>query len=118
MFTFDIRRFTPGQMSRAHWMRESSHEAYVRNYNIVFPQDEPLAGRDASHDALHQELVDDGAVMQARAGWERPAFFMEGEKVGYWESNKKNNMNPHYTKIISVEVFKLDTHNLHNVEIG
>ncbi|XP_049887024.1 sarcosine dehydrogenase, mitochondrial [Pectinophora gossypiella] len=81
MFTFDIRRFTPSQMSRAHWVRESSHEAYARNYNIVFPHDEPLAGRDASHDALHQELVDDGAVMQSRAGWERPAFFMEGEKV-------------------------------------
>ncbi|KAJ0181071.1 hypothetical protein K1T71_003156 [Dendrolimus kikuchii] len=81
MFTFDIRRFTQGQMSRAHWMRESSHEAYVRNYNIVFPHDEHLAGRDASHDALHQELVDDGAVMQARAGWERPAFFMPGEKI-------------------------------------
>ncbi|KAL0850334.1 hypothetical protein ABMA28_012164 [Loxostege sticticalis] len=81
MFSFDIRRFTPGQMSRAHWMRESSHEAYVRNYSIVFPHDEPLAGRDASHDALHQELVDDGAVMQARAGWERPAFFIPGEKI-------------------------------------
>lgn len=81
MFTFDIRRFTPAQMSRAHWVREKSHEAYVRNYNIVFPHDESLAGRDASHDALHQELVEDGAVMQARAGWERPAFFMPGEKV-------------------------------------
>ncbi|XP_052753764.1 sarcosine dehydrogenase, mitochondrial [Galleria mellonella] len=81
MFTFDIRRFTPGQLSRAHWCRESSHEAYVRNYGIVFPHDERLAGRDASHDALHQELVDDGAVMQARAGWERPGFFMPGEKI-------------------------------------
>ncbi|CAB3237045.1 unnamed protein product [Arctia plantaginis] len=81
MFTFDIRRFTPGQMSRGHWMRESSHEAYVRNYSVVYPHDEPLAGRDASHDAIHQELVDDGAVMQARAGWERPAFFMPGEKI-------------------------------------
>ncbi|KAG6464970.1 hypothetical protein O3G_MSEX014842 [Manduca sexta] len=57
MFTFDIRRFTPAQMSRAHWMRESSHEAYVLNYSIVFPHDEKLAGRDASHDALHQEVV-------------------------------------------------------------
>lgn len=62
-------------------MRESSHEAYVRNYNIVFPHDEHLAGRDASHDALHQDLVEDGAVMQSRAGWERPAFFLPGEKV-------------------------------------
>ncbi|XP_047038851.1 sarcosine dehydrogenase, mitochondrial [Helicoverpa zea] len=81
MFTFDIRRFTPGQISRPHWMRETSHEAYVRNYNIVFPNDEHLAGRDASHDAIHQELVEDGAVMQARAGWERPAFFLPGEKI-------------------------------------
>ncbi|XP_072936264.1 sarcosine dehydrogenase, mitochondrial [Epargyreus clarus] len=81
MFTFDIRRFTPAQMSRAHWLRESSHESYVKNYSIVFPNDERLAGRDASHDALHQELVDNGAVMQARAGWERPAFYMPGERI-------------------------------------
>ncbi|XP_041973675.1 sarcosine dehydrogenase, mitochondrial [Aricia agestis] len=81
MFTFDIARFTQGQMSRAHWVRESSHEAYVRNYSIVFPHDEPLAGRDCSHDALHQELVEDGAVMQVRAGWERPGFYLPGEKI-------------------------------------
>ncbi|XP_045507727.1 sarcosine dehydrogenase, mitochondrial [Colias croceus] len=81
MFSFDIRRFTPSQMSRAHWARESSFEAYVKNYCVVFPNDEHLAGRDSSHDALHQELVEDGAIMQARAGWERPAFFMPGEKI-------------------------------------
>ncbi|XP_013183458.2 sarcosine dehydrogenase, mitochondrial [Amyelois transitella] len=81
MFNYDIRRFTPAQLSRGHWMRERSHEAYVKNYAIVFPHDEPQAGRDASHDALHQELVEDGAVMQSRAGWERPAFFMPGEKI-------------------------------------
>ncbi|KAI8429700.1 hypothetical protein MSG28_000268 [Choristoneura fumiferana] len=68
MFTFDIRRFSPAQMSRAHWVRESSHEAYAKNYSVVFPNDEKLAGRDTSHDALHQELVEDGAVMQSRGG--------------------------------------------------
>ncbi|XP_013167116.1 PREDICTED: sarcosine dehydrogenase, mitochondrial [Papilio xuthus] len=81
MFTFDVRRFTPAQLSRPHWVRECSHESYVRNYSVVFPHDERLAGRDASHDALHQDLVDDGAVMQARAGWERPGFYMPGEKI-------------------------------------
>ncbi|XP_045451807.1 sarcosine dehydrogenase, mitochondrial [Melitaea cinxia] len=81
MFSFDINRFSNSQLSRPHWVRESSHESYVRNYSIVFPNDEPLAGRDASHDALHQELIDDGAVMQARAGWERPGFFIPGEKI-------------------------------------
>ncbi|CAK1548346.1 unnamed protein product [Leptosia nina] len=81
MFSFDIRRFTPAQMSRVHWARESSFEAYIKNYSIVFPNDEPLAGRDSSHDALHQELVEDGAIMQMRAGWERPAFFLPGEKI-------------------------------------
>ncbi|XP_013144694.1 PREDICTED: sarcosine dehydrogenase, mitochondrial [Papilio polytes] len=81
MFTFDVRRFTPAQLSRAHWVRECSHESYVRNYSVVFPHDERLAGRDASHDALHQDLVDDGAVMQTRAGWERPGYYMPGEKI-------------------------------------
>lgn len=53
----------------------------MKNYSIVYPNDEPLAGRDSSHDALHQELVEDGAIMQARAGWERPALFLPDEKV-------------------------------------
>ncbi|XP_048481965.1 sarcosine dehydrogenase, mitochondrial [Plutella xylostella] len=81
MFTFDIRRFTAAQTSRPHWVRESSHEAYAKNYSLVFPHDEPLAGRDVSHDALHQELVEDGACMQSRAGWERPGLFLPGEKT-------------------------------------
>ncbi|KAG6447560.1 hypothetical protein O3G_MSEX005038 [Manduca sexta] len=36
MFTFDIRRFTPAQMSRAHWMRESSHEAFTPTNKVVY----------------------------------------------------------------------------------
>ena len=26
-------------------MKERSHEAYAKNYSMVFPHDEPLAGR-------------------------------------------------------------------------
>ncbi|CAH1643582.1 unnamed protein product [Spodoptera littoralis] len=121
MFTFDIRRFTPGQMSRPHWMRETSHEAYARNYNIVFPHDEHLAGRDASHDALHQELVEDGAVMQSRAGWERPAFFLPGEKIrvqqydwGGAHSDYPRNIDQRYEEILKGE-HSFDFSKHHNI---
>ncbi|XP_061714576.1 sarcosine dehydrogenase, mitochondrial [Cydia pomonella] len=106
MFTFDIRRFSPAQMSRSHWVRESSHEAYAKNYSVVFPNDEKLAGRDTSHDALHQELVEDGAVMQSRGGWERPGFFLPGQIIRvqqydwYGSNNYPKNTDTRYEEIV------------------
>ena len=77
MFTFDIRRYTPSQLANARFVLERSHEAYARNYDLVFPADESLGGRGVQVAPLHQLLVKDGALMQNRAGWERPAFFLD-----------------------------------------
>ena len=61
------------------WIRERSHEAYATNYDIVFPLDEPLAGRNRRKDPFHQELVARGCVFQSRLGWERPGWFSSAE---------------------------------------
>ena len=42
---FDIRRYCPKVSANAQWVKERSHEAYAKNYSMVFPHDEPLAGR-------------------------------------------------------------------------
>ncbi|XP_048469382.1 LOW QUALITY PROTEIN: sarcosine dehydrogenase, mitochondrial-like [Rhincodon typus] len=57
------------------WIRERSHESYAKNYSVVFPYDEPLAGRNMRLDPLHQELLQQGCVFQERHGWERPGWF-------------------------------------------
>jgi sarcosine dehydrogenase len=45
MSGYDIRRFCPEVSKNKNWVIERSHEAYAKNYSMVFPHDEPLAGR-------------------------------------------------------------------------
>ncbi|XP_017094306.2 sarcosine dehydrogenase, mitochondrial [Drosophila bipectinata] len=76
MFGFDLRRFTPEQGKATQWIREKSHESYVKNYSMVFKYDQPLAGRDFEKDPLHDEMIKAGAMMEEKQGWERPGFFL------------------------------------------
>ncbi|XP_055255994.1 sarcosine dehydrogenase, mitochondrial isoform X2 [Moschus berezovskii] len=75
MHSYDIRRFHHSLTDHSRWIRERSHEAYAKNYSIVFPHDEPLAGRNMRTDPLHEELLARGCVFQERHGWERPGWF-------------------------------------------
>ncbi|KAI5763124.1 SARDH protein [Gulo gulo luscus] len=75
MYSYDIRRFHPRLTDHRRWIRERSHESYAKNYSVVFPHDEPLAGRNMRTDPLHEELLARGCVFQERQGWERPGWF-------------------------------------------
>lgn len=75
MFNLDIRRFTSDQMANKEYNVRRCHEAYAENYSAVFAHNQPLAGRNFQTDSLHDELISDGAVMEEKYGWERPAFF-------------------------------------------
>ncbi|XP_040078946.1 sarcosine dehydrogenase, mitochondrial [Ixodes scapularis] len=77
MYAYDIRRFSPELTSNARWVRERSHESYVKNYSIVYPSDEPLASRNMRKDPLHEEMSKSGCVFQERLGWERPGWFAQ-----------------------------------------
>nr|XP_033339035.1 sarcosine dehydrogenase, mitochondrial [Megalopta genalis] len=81
MFNYDIRRFIMEQRNNLTWMTERSYEAYVKNYNIIFPHDEPLSGRNLKTDPFHNLLVEEGAIMEERQGWERPGWFYPSHKV-------------------------------------
>lgn len=54
MFNYDIRRFTPATRINKAWITETSQEAYAKNYSIVFPHDQPLAGRNCKIDVFHE----------------------------------------------------------------
>ncbi|XP_015449825.1 sarcosine dehydrogenase, mitochondrial isoform X4 [Pteropus alecto] len=75
MYSYDIRRFHCSLTGHRRWIRERSHESYAKNYSIVFPHDEPLAGRSMRTGPLHEELLAQGCVFQERHGWERPGWF-------------------------------------------
>lgn len=75
MYSYDIRRFSPSLTKNSQWIRERSHESYVKNYSIVYPNDEPLASRNMRKDPFHEVLSQAGCVFQERLGWERPGWF-------------------------------------------
>ncbi|KAK4886911.1 hypothetical protein RN001_003182 [Aquatica leii] len=77
MYNSDIRRFTPDMRSNRAWIIETSHESYAKNYSIVFPHDQPLAGRNLKIDVFHEVFVAHGAVMEQAQGWERPGFYIK-----------------------------------------
>ncbi|RHY32968.1 hypothetical protein DYB32_002079, partial [Aphanomyces invadans] len=75
MFSYDIHRFHPSMLGHARWNKERSHEAYAKNYAIVFPHDEPLAGRNMRLTPFHAQLSAANCVFQTRHGFERPGYF-------------------------------------------
>ncbi len=81
MFNFDVRRFTPNQLSNKQWAIERSHESYAENYAMVFRNAQPLAARNFQTDSLHDVLTFNGAVMEEVHGFERPAFFYKEEAI-------------------------------------
>ncbi|KAF0730620.1 hypothetical protein Ae201684P_021867 [Aphanomyces euteiches] len=75
MFSYDVNRFYPSMLGNRRWNEERSHEAYAKNYSIVFPHDEPLAGRNIRLTPFHSLLKDANCVFQSRHGYERPGYF-------------------------------------------
>ncbi|XP_060812640.1 sarcosine dehydrogenase, mitochondrial [Bombus pascuorum] len=109
MFNYDIRRFLPEQRNNKVWIHERCHEAYAKNYSIIFPHDEPLSGRNLKVDPFHSLLVEEGAIMEECQGWERPAWFSPTNKVeilsydygGHYGTEK--NQNDNYRTILEKE---------------
>ncbi|UYV82994.1 SARDH [Cordylochernes scorpioides] len=75
MYAYDIRRFHPKLLDNQRWIKERSHEAYAKNYSVVYPHDEPLAGRNQIKDSLYDDMLQSGCIFQERLGWERPGWF-------------------------------------------
>lgn len=81
MFSYEPGRFHPNTAADAGWVKQRTHESYAKTYAIVFPSDEPLAGRGMRTSALYESLAKRGCVFQARHGFERPGWF-EGATLG------------------------------------
>ena len=82
LFAYDPARFHKQNVADGGWVRSTTHESYAKTYAIVFPHDEPLAGRLSRTSALHDALAKRGCVFQARHGYERPGWFDPSGAVG------------------------------------
>lgn len=76
MFAYDIRRFSPRQRKAYSWAVERSHEAYAKNYSIVFPNDQPLAGRNFLQDPFHKVNININSITLAVAHLGDFSFFI------------------------------------------
>lgn len=66
-----FRRFHHSLTNNNRWIRERSHESYAKNYSVVFPYDEPLAGRNMRKDPLHEVR---GPTLVGRDGLREPGI--------------------------------------------
>ncbi|XP_063689445.1 sarcosine dehydrogenase, mitochondrial-like [Bolinopsis microptera] len=102
MFGYDVNRYHPDCTKNKAWVLARSHEAYVKNYAMVFIHDENLAMRDMRTDVLHETLLSRGCVYQQRQGHERPGYFAihkdsVNEKLDYdWYGSYGNEVHPEY----------------------
>jgi len=75
LFSMDVARFHPSSARDDIWVEDRTHESYAKTYSVVFPHDEPLAGRSFRKSALYDTLLEHGCVYQSRQGFERPGWF-------------------------------------------
>jgi len=75
LFSMDVARYHPDCVRNQRWIEDRTHESYAKTYSIVFPHDEPLAGRELRKSALFDTLLSQGCVYQSRQGFERPGWF-------------------------------------------
>eukprot|EP00397_Hematodinium_sp_SG-2012_P003570 GEMP01003578.1.p1 GENE.GEMP01003578.1~~GEMP01003578.1.p1 ORF type:complete len:834 (+),score=156.71 GEMP01003578.1:93-2594(+) len=77
MFGYDPNRLPSGHKPQK-WLRDRSHEAYAKNYSIVFPNDQALAGRQLKKGPFYDRLSAAGCFHIVACGWERPYYFVDG----------------------------------------
>lgn len=64
MFNYDIRRFIPAIREHRSVITEKTLESYVRNYDIAYNGNQPMAGRNFKTDLFHE--VNNNMLMAER----------------------------------------------------
>jgi sarcosine dehydrogenase len=74
LWPFDVRRFGPSHNVPAY-LQARSVDAYEHYYDIAYPNRELAGPRGQRRSPLYDALVDAGAVLGTKFGWERPNWF-------------------------------------------
>jgi dimethylglycine dehydrogenase len=70
---FDLKRF--GGYATIPYAMDATRGAYVHEFSVAYPQEEPHGARRARTNAIYDRLKNDGAVFGVRNGWEVPNWF-------------------------------------------
>ncbi|MGH6953556.1 MAG: GcvT family protein, partial [Alphaproteobacteria bacterium] len=94
MFEFDGRRF--GAYATTDYTVDRAREVYRMMYTVSFPREERPAGRPMKTSPVYPRLKEQGAVFEARYGWERAAWFApSGADARDVNSFRRSNWFPH-----------------------
>ncbi len=74
MWELDVRRFGPYAAAEPYLL-DKALDVYGHEYAIHYPHQERPVGRPLKTDPLYDRLLERGAVMGFRFGWERPLWF-------------------------------------------
>ena len=74
MHELDVRRYGP-YAATDRYLVDKISETYEMEFAVHYPHEERPAGRPIKTTPLRDHLKSQGAVFQARSGWERPAWF-------------------------------------------
>lgn len=80
MWRLDVRRFGSNYASQ-DYIVDRTIETYSRYYDIHFPNEERMTGRNLRLSPTYYRLRDLGAFFGEKTGWERPNFFKPHESV-------------------------------------
>ena len=80
MWRLDVRRFGSNYAGQDHVV-ERTIETYSRYYDIHYPNEERMTGRNLRLSPTYYRLRDLGAVFGEKTGWERPNYFKPYEAL-------------------------------------
>jgi len=82
LWDVDVRRTFPYQAEK-DFLFERTKETLGLLYDMHWPNRQYETARDIRLGPLHQQLLDQGAVMGETAGWERPNWYARGDAKAY-----------------------------------
>lgn len=88
LWAVDIRRFG-GFHSNVNFLRERTFETLGLHYQIPWPKRELESARPLRRSPLYQHLLDSGAYMGSKYGWERPNYYDPAYDVRQKKRNKE-----------------------------
>jgi len=102
LWKMDIRRFGPQYRSRRYALARA-HEIYATYYDIHYPSEERRAGRPLKVAPTYGRLVELGAELGEKSGWERANWFRTNEDPAFERLRPHGWAGEHWSTAIPAE---------------
>jgi 4-methylaminobutanoate oxidase (formaldehyde-forming) len=102
VWRMDLRRFGPQYRSRRLAL-ERTHEVYRTYYDLHYPHEERAEGRRLRLSPVYPRLLELGAALGEKAGWERPNWFEPHAPLGDAGRRPRGLAGRHWSPAIEAE---------------